>query len=162
MRGRKARVTTLIVMTAWCGYYFGAQKAGVSSLSWGLLFLTGTLRMWHAVVILLLHGAAGVTVVPATQLILHDMVGPAQLQSAIRLNATARYLAILLGPAVGGGLMLLLGPASGLLANVLIYAPFSIFLWTIPYTGHLRDGVVARPAARLGLRDALRRGARWS
>ena len=33
----KVRVTTLIVMTAWCGYYFGAQKAGVSSLSWGLL-----------------------------------------------------------------------------------------------------------------------------
>src|ERR1700684_2921924 len=33
----KARVTTLIVMTAWCGYYFGAQKSGVSSLSWGLL-----------------------------------------------------------------------------------------------------------------------------
>jgi protoheme IX farnesyltransferase len=32
----KARVTTLIVITAWCGYYFGAQKAGVSSLSWGL------------------------------------------------------------------------------------------------------------------------------
>jgi protoheme IX farnesyltransferase len=32
----KARVTSLIVMTAWCGYYFGAQKAGVSSLSWGL------------------------------------------------------------------------------------------------------------------------------
>src|SRR5271169_312940 len=33
----KLRVTTLIIMTAWCGYYFGAQKAGVSSLSWGLL-----------------------------------------------------------------------------------------------------------------------------
>ncbi len=33
----KLRVTTLIVMTAWCGYYFGAQKAGLSSLSWGLL-----------------------------------------------------------------------------------------------------------------------------
>src|SRR6266446_6052147 len=33
----KLRVTTLIVMTAWCGYYFGAQKAGVSSLSWALL-----------------------------------------------------------------------------------------------------------------------------
>jgi heme o synthase len=32
----KARVTTLIVMTACCGYYFGAQKSGVSSLSWGL------------------------------------------------------------------------------------------------------------------------------
>src|SRR5271154_4210454 len=32
----KLRVTSLIVMTAWCGYYFGAQRAGVSSLSWGL------------------------------------------------------------------------------------------------------------------------------
>jgi protoheme IX farnesyltransferase len=32
----KLRVTSLIVMTAWCGYYFGAQKAGVPSLGWGL------------------------------------------------------------------------------------------------------------------------------
>ena len=33
----KLRVTSLIVMTAWCGYFFGAQKAGGTSLSWGLL-----------------------------------------------------------------------------------------------------------------------------
>jgi len=32
----KLRVTTLIIMTAWCGYSFGAVKSGVSSLSWGL------------------------------------------------------------------------------------------------------------------------------
>jgi protoheme IX farnesyltransferase len=32
----KLRVTTLVVMTAWCGYYFGALKSGVSSLSWNL------------------------------------------------------------------------------------------------------------------------------
>ena len=32
----KLRVTTLVVMTAGCGYYFGAIRAGVSSLSWGL------------------------------------------------------------------------------------------------------------------------------
>ncbi len=32
----KLRVTTLIVMTAWCGFYFGALKSGVSSLSWSL------------------------------------------------------------------------------------------------------------------------------
>jgi len=29
----KLRVTTLIAMTAWCGYYFGALKSGNSSLS---------------------------------------------------------------------------------------------------------------------------------
>ena len=128
----------------------------VASLSWGLLFLTGALRMWHAVVILLIHGAAGVTGAPATQLIIHDMVGGADLQSAIRLNATARYLAILLGPAVGGGLMLLLGPAWGLLTNVVIYLPFSLFLWRIPYTGHLRDAGHARAMPRPRFRDMLR------
>jgi protoheme IX farnesyltransferase len=32
----KLRVTTLVAMTAWCGYYFGAAQSGVSSFSWGL------------------------------------------------------------------------------------------------------------------------------
>jgi hypothetical protein len=32
----KLRVTTLIVMTAWCGYFFGSHKAGISWLSLGL------------------------------------------------------------------------------------------------------------------------------
>jgi len=32
----KLRVTTLIVMTAWCGYFFGAHRAGLSWLSLGL------------------------------------------------------------------------------------------------------------------------------
>jgi len=33
----KARVTTLIVLTAWCGYFLGAHKLGVSSWSLGLV-----------------------------------------------------------------------------------------------------------------------------
>lgn len=33
----KARITTLIVLTAWSGYFFGAHKSGVSSWSAGLL-----------------------------------------------------------------------------------------------------------------------------
>jgi heme o synthase len=33
----KLRVTTLIVMTAWCGYFFGAHKAGIPTFSFGLL-----------------------------------------------------------------------------------------------------------------------------
>ena len=32
----KLRVTTLVVMSAWCGYYFGALRSGVSSRSWSL------------------------------------------------------------------------------------------------------------------------------
>ncbi len=33
----KVRVTTLIVMTAWAGYYMGAAKSGVPTFSWNLL-----------------------------------------------------------------------------------------------------------------------------
>jgi protoheme IX farnesyltransferase len=32
----KLRVTSLIVMTAWCGYFFGAHQAGTSWFNWGL------------------------------------------------------------------------------------------------------------------------------
>jgi MFS family permease len=123
----------------------------LASLSWALLFLTGTLRIWHAAALLLIHGAAGVIGLPASQLMVYDIVGPERLPSAIRLNATSRYLAILLGPAVGGGLMLLLGPGYGLLANILIYLPFTLFLARTPYTGHLRDPEGKRRAPRVGL-----------
>jgi MFS family permease len=129
----------------------------VASVAWGLLFLTGTLQMWHAVVILLIHGAAGVLVAPASQLMIHQMVSIEQLPSAIRLNASSRYLAILLGPAIGGGLMLLFGPAWGLLANVLIYVPFNVFLLRTPYTGHEEprgEPIVQRPR-RFAFADVL-------
>jgi protoheme IX farnesyltransferase len=32
----KARITALIVLTAWCGYFFGAHRSGISSWSVGL------------------------------------------------------------------------------------------------------------------------------
>jgi MFS family permease len=113
----------------------------LASLGWGLLFFAGRLQMWHAVVLLVIHGLAGVVGAPAVQLMIHDMVPAAELPSAIRLNASSRYLSILLGPAVGGGLMLLLGPAWGLLTNVLIYLPFTILLARFAYTGHATRGM---------------------
>jgi MFS family permease len=88
--------------------------------------------MWHAVVLLVVHGMAGVLWGPASQLILHDLVGEEHLPSAVRLNATARQLGMLLGPAVGGGLMVLLGPALGILVNALAYLPLILWLFTVP------------------------------
>jgi MFS family permease len=109
-----------------------------ASLAWGLLFLFGSLEMWHAVVILIVHGFAGVLWHPSAQLLIQDIVGTAQLQSAVRLGATARYLGLLAGPAVGAGILLLLGPAYGLLLNVLIYLPLMFWLWKAPYGPRFR------------------------
>ncbi len=122
------------------------------SLAWGLLFLSGTIELWHAVALLTVHGMAGVIWGPASQLLIHDIVGPEQLQSAVRLSATSRYLGLLMGPAVGGGLMLLLGPPAGLLVNVLIYAPLFLWLWKVPYDGHRRQAQGA-PRRATGLAD---------
>src|SRR6267143_5001433 len=105
------------------------------SLAWGALFLTGTLRAWHAAALLMLHGMAGVIASPPIQLIVYDIVGAEHLASAIRLNAISRYLSMLVGPAIGGGLMLGLGPGAALLVNVLLYLPLTVFLFRMPYTG---------------------------
>ena len=129
------------------------------SLAWGLLFLTDTIELWHAMVLLTVHGMAGVMWGPASQLLVHDIVGSEELQSAIRLSATSRYLGLLMGPAVGGGLMLVLGPPAGLLVNVLIYVPLLLWLWKVPYDGHRRQAQGAKRSAT-GLADtvALLRG----
>jgi MFS family permease len=106
------------------------------SLGWGVLFLTDTIELWHAAVLLTIHGFAGVIWGPATQLLIHDLVGGKDLQSAIRLNSTSRHLGVLLGPGIGGGLMLWLGPPVGLLVNALIYLP--LFLWLFKAPGRVR------------------------
>ncbi|MGH8618111.1 MAG: MFS transporter [Burkholderiales bacterium] len=127
------------------------------SVAWGALFMTDTLEMWHAVLLLVVHGCAGMLWTPASQLLLHDIVGREHLQSAVRLNATARWLGLLLGPAVGGGLLLLLGPAWGLLFNALIYLPLLLWLWKAPYGPRFRTTpttAAPTPAIR-GTRDLL-------
>jgi MFS family permease len=105
-----------------------------ASLGWAGLFMTDTTQEWHAVVLLTIHGVAGVLWIPASQLLIHDIVGGGRdLQSAVRLNATARQLGVLMGPAIGGGLMLLSGAAVGLIINVLIYVPLIVWLMKTPH-----------------------------
>jgi MFS family permease len=115
------------------------------SLGWGVLFLTDSLEMWHAVVLLVLHGLAGVLWNPAAQLFIHDIVEEKDLHSAIRLTATARWLGLLMGPAVGGVILLALGPAWGILFNAAIYLPFIFWLWRAPWH---RKGIPAERKVR--------------
>ncbi len=104
-----------------------------ASLGWAMLFLTDTTQQWHAVVLLTIHGIAGVLWIPASQLLIHDIVGGKNLQSAVRLNATSRQLGVLMGPAIGGALMLIFGAAAGLIINVLIYLPLIVWLGRTPH-----------------------------
>lgn len=134
----------------------GAQALFMAvSVAWGVLIVTDTLEVWNACVLLILHGCAGAIWGPGEQLMLHDFVGPTELPSAVRLNATFRSLGILFGPVVGSALLLGLGPVAGIFVNVAFYLPLTVFLFRTKFTGHTRDGgIVRRP--RVGLMDSVR------
>ena len=106
------------------------------SLGWSFVFWTDTLAIWHAVILLTVHGMAGVVFTPASQVIIHDIVGNDGLASAVRLTATGRQIGLLLGPAVGGLFLLAVGPEIGLALNAAIYLPMVVWSLREPFTGH--------------------------
>jgi MFS family permease len=113
------------------------------SLTWGALILTQTLQLWHAAALLVVHGIAGVLWSPTSQLLLHDIVGRDGLQSAVRLNATGRYLGMFLGP------------AHALFVNALIYLPLTLWLWKAPYGPRFRSERTAPAVAVRSVGDIL-------
>ncbi|MEO8523389.1 MAG: MFS transporter [Caldimonas sp.] len=127
-----------------------------ASIGWGYFFTTDSLQMWQAMLLLVIHGCAGVLWQTSSQLLLHNIVPASELPSAVRLNATARYLGVLVGPAVGGVMLLGLGPAHGMLLNTVFYLPLVLWLWKAPYGPRFRQqgAVVARRAVK-GLADIM-------
>ncbi|TME29538.1 MAG: MFS transporter, partial [Chloroflexi bacterium] len=96
---------------------------------------------------------------PAQQTLIHSMVGPTKLLSAVSLNSTARQFSQVIGPAVAGFIVVWFGPGLGFLINALTFIPLLAFLAVIrvrpitartslPILSSLRDGlgfVRARP-----------------
>ena len=122
------------------------------SVSWGIMFATDSVSLWGAMLLLIVHGLAGVIWMPAAQVLIHQIVGPSQLPSAVRLNATGRYLGFLVGPLLGAALLGGLGPARGIFCNALIYMPLLIWLMNAPYGAAAKEPQAVRPAVR-GLAD---------
>src|SRR6202000_1519738 len=89
------------------------------------------------------------------QMLLYDIVGPQSLESAVRLNAMARYLALLVGLAVGGVILIALGPAHGIMLNTLFYLPLVLWLIKAPYGPKFRSGAPPPKRAVRGFADIL-------
>src|SRR5437868_14793894 len=119
----------------------------------------GVVTTWWIFALLLLHGFAGAIGGPAQQTLIHSMVGPSKLLSAISLNSTARQFSSVIGPAVVGFIVVWFGPGWGFLINAITFVPLLAFLaiirvrplsarTSLPILGSLRDGlrfVRARP-----------------
>jgi protoheme IX farnesyltransferase len=113
----KARVTTLIVLTAWCGYFFGAHRMGVSSWSLGLF-----------------HALFGIALVASGTAALNEVL---ELDVDARMGRTARRplpsgrMSRLHGAVVG--LTLILGGSAYLAINANLLTGLSVFLTAICY-----------------------------
>src|ERR1700744_1469618 len=125
----------------------------IASLIWSYFFVTGSLQMWQARVLLVVPGRAGVLWQTPNQMLLYDIVGPSDLESAVRLNAMARYLGVLVGPGVGGAILIALGPAHGIMLNTVFYLPLVLWLIKAPYGPRFRTGTAPPRRAVRGFAD---------
>ena len=105
----KLRVTTLIMMTAWCGYFFGAHKVGQSWISFGLF-----------------HALMGIGLVSS---------GTAALNEVMEHDVDAHMRRTALRPIPAGRMTLAHAMTVGLLMS--IGGSFYLAIFTNPLTGLL-------------------------
>lgn len=74
-----------------------------------LLFVTGWLALWHVIALALLGSLTWALDNPTRQAFVPDLVGPEDLTNAIALNALAVEITVVVGPALGGLLIPVLG-----------------------------------------------------
>ena len=132
---------------------------GVTAGALGLLAVTGLVQTWHVYVLAFLFGTGTAFDAPARQAFVNEMVDRDQLANAVGLNAAAFNLARMIGPALAGVLIAVLG--SGISATgwvILINA--ASYLAVIFSLTRMRTSELV-PTARLArapgqLRDGIR------
>jgi MFS family permease len=90
--------------------------------------LAGAVTEWWLFGLLLVHGFAGAIGGPARQTLIHAIVGPDRLLSAVSLNSSARQVSQIVGPAAAGFIYLQFGAGWGFFVNGLTFVPLLVFL----------------------------------
>lgn len=92
-----------------------ASAVGPLVLAW--LYAQGQLRFEHILLVAFLNGLAGTIEVPTRQSVVRNVVGERDLAAAIPAQAMTFNFARVVGPAVGGQLVVALGPQSCYIVN---------------------------------------------
>jgi MFS family permease len=131
---------------------------GLTALVMGALAITGSITVWHVYLLTFVFGTAAALDVPARQAFVNEMVDAEHLPNAVGLGSASFNLARMIGPALAGALIALMGSgvaATGwvIILNGISYGAIVISLlmmrdselWptkTLVRTkGALRDGV---------------------
>ncbi|WP_101789271.1 MFS transporter [Nonomuraea indica] len=125
------------------------------ALTIGVLTMTGAAQVWHVYVMAFVLGLISCVEVPTRQAFVVEMVGRQDLSNAIALNSSIFNLARVVGPAIAGVLIHMLGGTGPLfLINALTFAGvISSLVFMRASELHLSDPV---PRAKGQLREGLR------
>ncbi|MQY04291.1 MFS transporter [Actinomadura macrotermitis] len=127
---------------------------GVLALILGVLAVTGTAQVWHVYVLAFGLGLATVVDNPTRQSFVVEMVGRRDLPNAIALNSATFNGARLLGPAVAGVLIALIGTGPVFLVNAASFGAVLIGLQAMR-AGELNESEPVK-RAKGQLREGLR------
>jgi MFS family permease len=93
----------------------------INALAIALLIATGWLHVWHLFAFAILAGALNAFNQPARSTMVFDSVPRDGAANAIALNSIAGNVTRTAGPMVGGGLIVLFGPAENFMVQALMY-----------------------------------------
>ena len=94
----------------------------------GVLDVTGVVQVWHVYVLALLLGVGAACDAPARQSFVIEMVGRDDLANAVGLNSASFNLGRVIGPAVAGFLIVLVGTGPVFLINAASFAAVIVAL----------------------------------
>ena len=131
-----------------------ATQAGLmlQAAAFGLLGVTGQLRLWHIILLYFIFGSLLAIDHPARRAFLVDLVERESLANAVALNATSFNLASLVGYALAGLLIAAVGAGGAMLLNA---ATYLFPLWAL---ASIRVPDVAQDTHQAPLRVALWEG----
>jgi MFS family permease len=95
---------------------------GICALGLGLLDVTGVAQLWQVYVFCFVLGCFSAVETPVRQSFVVEMVGKAQVTNAVALNSMTFNLARIVGPAIAGVLITLIGTGWVFLGNFLSFA----------------------------------------
>lgn len=126
---------------------------------WVLVF-SGTVQLWHILVLALMLGITNALDMPTRQAFVVEMVGREDLPNAVALNSSLFNMARIVGPGLGGVLIAWLGVTPLFLLNAVSFVPVLIGLAMIDVKqlhSHARPVVagVSRQTTMQSLREGL-------
>jgi MFS family permease len=127
---------------------------GLLALGLGILTLVGAVHLWHVYLFAFLLGCTTAFDSPTRQSFVSELVGDAHLSNAVALNSTSFNAGRLVGPAVAGVLIAMIGSGWVFVLNALSFAAVLAALAMLrPAEFHAR---LARAAKRSGVADGMR------